>query len=118
APAEARPAIVSVNGSGSPPLGPPDTDASTATSANGPAAAVTCGSLAVAASSAAVVLAGSTVTDRCAPRCAANALSNGPSESTISAAASTQAAVVISNTTAITIVCTLRRTSPPTAGKP
>ncbi len=70
-PGEARPAT-SIGPQGNSPPGP-DCLGLTVTSANGPAAAVTSASRVVAASSALVALAGSTIAITCAPRWAANA---------------------------------------------
>ncbi len=89
----------------------------TVTSPNGPAAAVTAGSRRVAASSAPVAVAGSTVATTCAPCWAANAWSNGALESTTRARASTEAPVDTSSTSPITIVCTRRLVSPPAAAR-
>ena len=82
-------------------------------SANGPAAAVTCGSRRVAASWPASALAASTLAVASAPRCAAKACWNGPFESSRSPSPSVAEAVDTSSTVKITTVCTLRRVTPP-----
>ena len=94
------------------PLGLPRSSATFA-SGNGPAAAVTWGSRPVAASSAGVARDELMVTVASAPRCAANARSNGAFESAARARPSTEAPVDTSSTTAITTACTRRRVSPP-----
>ena len=99
-------------GAGLHPLWPASCNPAVA-SGNGPAAAVTCGSRLVAASSAGEAAAESTVAATCAPRCAANAWSNGALESTARARPSTEALVDTSSTTKITAACTRRRVSPP-----
>ena len=82
--------------------------------ANGPAAAVTGARPRVAASADGVTREGSMLATMCAPRCEANARSNGAFESTTSASPSTAEAVDTNSTAAITTVCTRRRRpSPP-----
>ena len=78
-------------------------------SANGPAAAVTCGRRAVAASCAGVAREVSIVATTCAPRCAEKAWSNVAWESTTSVRPRTEDAVETTSTRAMTIVWTPRR---------
>src|SRR5215470_4348073 len=81
-------------------------------SGNGPEAAVTPGSLVVAASWAAEAWVALTVAVTCAPRCAANAWSKGALESTSRPRASVEAAVETSTTRPITTAWTRRPDSP------
>ena len=95
--------------------------APTVTCGNGPEAAVTPGSLAMAASRAAETRA-FTAAVTCAPRCVAKAWSKGALESTSRPRASVAAAVETSSTRPITLVWTRRPVSPAraalTAGRP
>ena len=86
----------------------------TVVSGNGPAAAVTPGSWAVAASWAVLAWAVAVTSEPC---WAANAWSNGAFESTSRPSASVEAAVEISSTRPITMVCTRRPDSPPRAAR-
>ena len=81
-------------------------------SANGPAGAVTPDGRAAASRADGV-----TVAVTCAPRWAAKAWSKGALESTSRPAASVQAAVAASTTSAITTACTWRPDSPPRAAR-
>ena len=83
-------------------------------SGKGPAAAVTPGRWAVAASWAVVALAVAVTSE---PRWAANAWSNGALESTSRPRASVEAAVETSTTRPMTMVCTRRPDSPPRAAR-
>src|SRR5215469_14084714 len=87
----------------------------TVTSPNGPDIALTDGNLRVAASCRGVARSAFTVTTRCGPRWAANAVSNGEAESTTRPRAKTQAAVETSTTRPMTIVVARRRATPPRA---
>ena len=93
----------------------------TVTCGNGPEAAVTPGSLVVAASRAEETWAFTTAVT-CAPRCVAKAWSKGALESTSRPRASVAAAVETSSTRPITLVWTRRPVSPAraalTAGRP
>ena len=89
----------------------------TVVSANGPAAAVTPGSLVVAASWADEAWAVLTAAVTCEPCCAANAWSKGALESTSRPSASVEAAVETSTTRPITMACTRRPASPPRAAR-
>src|SRR5215469_11682330 len=82
-------------------------------SANGPAAAMTCGSPRVAASWPVVALDESMLAATSAPRCAANECWNGLLEEMRSPSPSVAEAVDTSRTVKITTVCTLRRVTPP-----
>jgi len=88
------------------------TCARTVSSGNGPAAAVTPGSVVVAVARAAEARPVSTAAVTCAPRCAANAWSNGPLESASRPSASVEAAVETSTTRPITTAWTRFPVSP------
>ena len=120
-PGEGRPTTVSCVWN-TPPPGGPETPgggvtgmvAVTVASGNGPAAAVTPGRCAVAASWAVVAWAVAVTSEPC---WAANAWSNGEFESTSRPRASVEAAVETSRTRPITMACTRRPDSPPRAAR-